>query len=218
MSDVTSLLGGTANPLGAVVQYLRAPVDPILELLTERFRPDPRGAELSVELASLLPFESPWSRVLVAPCGEWTALVNNGLYGGDGTAPGPALSQSLEVACVVACHVPRYGPGHEQTQLEVLGPSGDPPLMYLRSISATATDGRWEWYESGTPFEFEDRERYAAGRKRDRFDRALLLDYLAALGIPAGDDRAYGRATLLEERTVHDRRSVTLAEARADFH
>jgi hypothetical protein len=89
--------------------------------------------------------------------------------------------------------------------------------MYIRSISATATDGRWEWYESGTPFEFEQRDRYTARRKRDRFDRELLLDYLVALGIPARDESAYGRATLLNDPNVYDRRSMTLTEALADF-
>ena len=53
--------------------------------------------------------------------------------------------------------------------------------MYIRSLSATATDGRWEWYASGTPFEFEAPERYTRRRKRDRFDRELLLDYLEHL-------------------------------------
>ena len=119
--------------------------------------------------------------------------------------------------CVVASAVPRYGPGHEQTQLEVLGPTGEPPLMYLRSLSATATDGRWEWYESGTPFAFEQRDRYSARRKRDRFDRELLLEYLERLGIPARDDTAYGAATLLRNRNAFARRTMTFEEAQADF-
>ena len=94
---------------------------------------------------------------------------------------------------------------------------GEPPLMYLRALSATATDGRWEWYESGTPFAFEHRNRYGARRKRDRFDRELLLEYLECLGIPACDDAAYGAATLLRNRGAFARRTMTLEEARADF-
>jgi beta-lactamase class A len=43
------------------------------------------------------------------------------------------------------------------------------------------------------------------------------IDYLVALGIPAADDAAYGRATLLQERHACDRRIMTLDEARADF-
>lgn len=89
--------------------------------------------------------------------------------------------------------------------------------MYVRSISATATDGRWEWHESGLPFEFEQRDRYAAKRKPDRFDRDPADDYLVALGIPVCDEAAYGRATLLQDRAAFDRRSMTVEEARADF-
>lgn len=214
---MTALLGGTANPLGSVAQFIRAPASTVAEVLVPRFDASPTNAGLLGALNLLLPFESPWSRVLLAPCGDWTALVNNGLYGGDSTAPGPAIGRVLNVGCVVASAVPRYGPGHEQTQLEVFGPEGEPPLMNIRSLSATATDGRWQWFESGRPFEFEDSERYAARRKRDRFDRELLLDYLEHLDIPARHDAAYGPAILLQERAKYDRRSMTAEEARADF-
>lgn len=54
-------------------------------------------------------------------------------------------------------------------------------------------------------------------RKRDRFDRDLLLDYVDHLGIPGRDDTAYGSALLLQERAKCDRRTVTLDEARTDF-
>lgn len=214
---MTALLGGSANPLGAVAQFIHAPIGTVADELASRFTASPAHADLPDALSVLLPFESPWSRILIASCGEWTALVNNGLHGGDSTAPGPAISRALHVKCVVASAVPRYGPGHEQTQLEVLGPEGEPPLMYIRSLSATATDGRWEWHESGTPFEFEATERYTSRRKRDRFDRELLLEYLEHLGIPARTDTAYGSAILLQERAQYERRSTTLDQARADF-
>lgn len=214
---MTALLGGAANPLGAVVQFIHAPIGAVADAVASRFTVSPANAGLVDALSLLLPFESPWSRILLAPCGDWTALVNNGLHGGDSTAPGPAISRALNVECVVASAVPRYGPGHEQTQLEVFGPEGEPPLMYIRSLSATAIDGRWKWYESGTPFEFEVTERYTARRKRDRFDRELLLDYLKHSGIPARTDTAYGSAILLQERAQYERRSMTLDEARADF-
>ena len=214
---MTALLGGAANPLGAVVQFIHAPIGNVADAVASRFTAGPANASLMDALSLLLPFESPWSRILLAPCGDWTALVNNGLYGGDSTAPGSAISRALNVECVVASAVPRYGPGHEQTQMEVFGPAGEPPLMYIRSLSATATDGRWEWYASGTPFEFEATERYTRRRKRDRFDRELLLDYLEHSGIPARTDTAYAPAILLQERAQYERRNMTLEEARADF-
>jgi len=154
--------------------------------------------------------------MLTAQVGAWTALVNNSFNGGDMTAPGPAIARELGVRCLLAEHAPRYGPGHAATQLEVLGPDGEPPLMYVRSLSATAADSRWEWYESGTPFPFEQTERYSARRKRDRFDRPMLLEYLSALGVPVEDD-AYGQATLHQEQVTWATREVTLAEAAAVF-
>lgn len=214
---MTALLGGEANPLGAVVQYLDATLDAVTAALADQFDARPTGRRLVDALPMMLPFQAPWSRLLLAPCGRWTTLVNNFLNGGDGTAPGPALSRGLGVICVVASRVPRYGSGHEQTQLEVLGPQGEPPLMYLRSLSATASDGRWEWFESGRPFPFEQPDRYIARRKRDRFDRQLLLDYLHALGIPAGSDEAYGEAVLLQQTASYQCRHVSLEEARAEF-
>lgn len=89
--------------------------------------------------------------------------------------------------------------------------------MYVRALSASASDGRWEWFESGQPFVFERRERYTARRKRDRFDRRLLLEYLDALGIPADDDNAYGDALLLQEMATYERHRVGLDDARAEF-
>ena len=89
--------------------------------------------------------------------------------------------------------------------------------MYVRTLSATATDGRWEWFEAGRPFSFEQQERYKARRKRDRLDRRLLLNYLDALGIPADDDDAYGNALLLQGTATCERRRVSLDEARAGF-
>lgn len=154
--------------------------------------------------------------MLAAQGGSWTAVVNNFVNGGDSSAPGPAVARSLDVRCVVAVRVPRYGPGHAATQLIVEGPGGEGPLSNIRTLSAHATDGRWRWDESGVAFEFEETERYSKRRTRDRFDRGMLLRYLAALGIPVDDD-AYGTATLIQQRVDWPRREETLAEARALF-
>jgi hypothetical protein len=61
--------------------------------------------------------------------------------------------------------------------------------------------GRWEWHSGGVPFAFEQAERYSARRKQDRFDRALLLTYLSALGIPFEGD-ACGEAILHQEQVT----------------
>lgn len=213
---MTVLLGGDPCPLGLAVQFLDTPEYRVVEALPGPLVSTSTGAALPTALDALLPFQAPWTRMLTAQVGQWTALVNNAIGGGDTTAPGPAMVRGLGIRCVVAVHAPRYGPGHAATRLEVLGPDGEPPLMYVRSLSVTATDGRWEWHESGTPLPFERTERYSARAKWDRFDRPLLLEYLSALGIPVEDD-VYGEATLHQQQVTWKSREVTLADAAADF-
>jgi hypothetical protein len=223
----TILLGGSAGPLGWSVQYVDAAYDRVLAELVAWRRG--LGQQLEVSdpepfpqvLEELAPFQSPWTRELVLPCGTWTAYLNNPVGGGDLTASADVVALRLGVRWVGAQHTPRHGPGHQATQLWVCGPEGEPPLMFERTLAAYAEDGRWGWEESGTPFPFEDVARYRARRKRDRFDRPLLLAYLEALGVPAGDDRAYGPGVVVQQRAAWHQerppRTVTLAEARAEL-
>lgn len=215
---VSKLLGGAAGPIGWSVPFLDTPLDALVDAL----RNVHSGHPLEVEgvgpypacLERLPPFEAPWTRELVMACGSWTAYLNNFVDGGDPSAVGPAVARLLGVRCVVATHTPRYGPGHQATQLEVTGPGGVPPMMCERSVSASATDGRWEWHAFGTPFPFEDTGRYQARRVRDRFDRGLLVDYLGRLRIHAEDDAAYGDGVLLQQHVPWLRRTVWLEDAR----
>lgn len=212
------LFGGEACPLGLTVQFLEASEADVVAALPGAtvIVSTPTGRAFPRALDALLPFQAPWTRLLTAPVGRWTAVVNNGVNGGDGTAPGPAVMRRLGVRCVVATHAPRYGPGHAQTQLEVMGPGGQPPLMYIRSVSATATDGRWQWYESGASLPFEETDRYVERRTKDRFDRPMLLRYLDGLGIPV-EDGAYGAATVHQKEVEWSSREETLEEARTVF-
>lgn len=218
-------LGGSASPIGWKVQYVDAPVTEVLPGLVmwrQGF-----GQQLEVSdpqplpqvLDDFVPFQSPWTRELVLPCGSWTAYLNNKIDGGDLTASASVIARQLGVRWVGATHTPRYGSGHQSTQLWVCGPDGEPPLMHERTLAAYAEDGRWGWQESGRPFPFEQVGRYQARRKRDRFDRPLLLTYLESLGIPAGDDAAYGAGVIVQQRARwHQERPprlVTLGEARA---
>ena len=89
--------------------------------------------------------------------------------------------------------------------------------MEERTLSAGATDGRWEWHERGRSFGFEDVSRYKARRIRERFDRPRLLEYLTALGIPADDDDAYGPGVIIQQVVHWRRRTQTLEDARHDL-
>jgi hypothetical protein len=168
-------------------------------------------------LFDLPPFEAPWTRELLLECGDWTAYLNNFVDGGDGSAIGPAVAHRMNIRCVVAEHTPRYGPGHAGTQLSVTGPLGEPPLFYERTLSAVATDGRWAWYASGTPFPFEDLNRYTARRIRDRLDRELLVHYLQELGIDADQDTSYGLGVIVQQDVAWPRRTVSFEAMRVEL-
>ena len=63
--------------------------------------------------------------------------------------------------------------------------------------------GRWVFEQSGEPYPFEKLDAYERSRKRDRFTRELLEEYLQHFGIrPFADDffvvTATGPAILLE--------------------
>lgn len=223
--DGPGILGGPWQPLGWSVGFVEAPFLVVRDALLAWRRAigqDHVAVDLPDSLPScaqtLLPLQTPWTRELVVAHGDrWTCYVNNSLQGGDPSPPVGFLSQSMEVHGVVATAMPRVPVGHAQTKLEYYGPEAPRPLNYVRTITAHAQDGRWSWYLTGTPLPFEDTSRYTARRVRDRFDRALLVTYLAALGIDVDDTAAYGAATLVEHVVDWPSRTMTLDEARAYY-
>lgn len=216
MADL--FLGGEFAPAGLSVSFLRAPVEDVaLELVRMRDAVEVSEAALATATQRLEPFQAPWTRELVFDCGEWTAYLNNGIDGGDPTAVAPAVARHLAVDLVVAVHSRRHLPGHASTQLWVLGPDGDPPLMFRRTVAASCVDGRWNWHESGRPLAFEDTDRYLARRIRDRFDRGALVSHLAAFGIRVDDPGFYGRGRLVQQLVDFEPRSETTAEVLARF-
>lgn len=192
-------LGGVLAPLGLSVSFLRHPIAEVRgALLTWRKLELRQVVEESGPLpfpacASLLdPLEAPWAAEVLIASRDWTVYLNNDIDGGDPTAAAPYLSKRVGCDCVVAMHAPPYGPGHASTQLWMMGPGGKPPLMYIRTIAAYAEDGHWSWRTDGQLQLFERPERYTARRVRDRFDRGLLVDYLATIGIRVDDLGFYG--------------------------
>ncbi len=73
------LLGGSSSPIGWSVQYLQAALADVLGEIRRIRRDrsiDVRGPRpYPGVLYDLLPFEAPWTRELVLPCGEWTAYL-----------------------------------------------------------------------------------------------------------------------------------------------
>lgn len=220
-----ALLGGPRSPIGWSVGWIELPKDDVLSALLAWRRKLGQAPALDQVtepwpacLGRLDPLEAQWTTELVVAHGpDWTCYLNNDSGGGD---PFPAmgyLSRNLGRRAVIAVHQPRIPVGHASTQFQLFGPDGEPPLMYLRTLAANAEDGRWSWDEYGVPQPYEKPERYTRRLIRERLDRALLVEYLAALGIPADDDTSYGPATVVRQRFRPGSRKQSLAEAQASL-
>ena len=222
---MAELLGGLYSPIGWSVGWIEMPLHDVLSALV-RWRRD-LGADLHVQelgqcwpgcLERLDPLEAPWTTELLVShmCG-WTCYLNNDLKGGDVFPATGHLARLLKVRAVISTHQPMTAAGHASTQFQLLGPDGEPPLMYQRTIAAHAEDGRWSWDESGQPMAFEEPQRYSARRIRERFDRELLAAYLKSMGIAVDDDTAYAGAAVVHQHVTWPTRIQTLDQARASW-
>jgi hypothetical protein len=161
----------------------------------------------------------PYRKRLFVEVGDgWTAVFDNSRGGGD---PDPVVGGSamrLGVVAVLAGHSDPSQTPLPATQFHLMGPSGKPPLMYVRTIDVGKFDsGRWTFLVSGTPQPFEQLARYEARLIRERFTRSMLLDYLRALGIRPDDPSEYGAGVFeIEETTWTPAWTATLEQARAE--
>jgi hypothetical protein len=143
------------------------------------------ASSLADALTSLLPLAaSKMRRLFVATSSDWVASFQNGIQGSD---PFPAMSylaKRMGVLGMRVCCTPDRAE-HPATIWEVHAPEslGGCPLGYRRSLSASNDGDRGEFYKSGKHYPFEQIERYAERRKRDRFTRDKLRDYLRHFGI-----------------------------------
>jgi hypothetical protein len=216
------VLGGWLEPLGWSIGFVEAPFAAVRrQLIAWRVglgddlteRGDLPAWPACVE--ALDPLEAPWTtELLVAHGSGWTVYLNNWIHGGDPAGAPTVVGGALGVRWVLATHQPMTAVGHAATVFSLGGPEGEPPLHYIRTVGAYAEDRRWSWSTLGSPLPFERTGAYRARRVRDRFDRAMLVDYLVQLGIVVDDDNAYGQATLIRQNVSWSIRRETLQQAR----
>ena len=180
-------------------------------------------------LSSLLPLSTPEAqRQLFVPTrSAWTAYTGNARGGTDAASVMSYMARTLGcrgMRVVAVPHTLREDKGRfGAVMLEVYGPHQTHWLNHVRTLAASNDGGRWVFDASGTPFPFEQPERYQAKRVRDRFTFDMLREYLGHLGLSPFDEDFYlpgGAPAWLVER--HGPRSprhqdFTLAQARADF-
>jgi hypothetical protein len=220
------IFGGPLSPIGWKVGFLERPFEVVTAAMREwfaqrdfRYREREQfGAPIAKQLASLAPLQQPPTRQLVvATSAKWTAYFDNSLLGGDPVSWVGYLHERLECRGVIAEHVPPEEYEFPSTQFELLGPEGEKPLGYIRTISAGIYDsGRWQFLHSGEEQPFEEPSAYGARRIRDRFTRETLLRYLAALGIGADNPSFYRDGILIEELASFEPRTVSIEDFQAD--
>ncbi len=138
-------------------------------------------------LKTLLPLKTNTAtRYLFIPARNgWTAYLDNSNRGTDPTVIMhlPELLHSRSVWVVANPHKP--GTSVKRSGwliMEVYGHEKTEWLNLIRKIRLENDLGKWHFEQFGTPFPFEETERYQAKKKTDRFDFQLLKQYLNALG------------------------------------
>jgi len=153
---------------------------------------------LEVVLRKLLPLTIPTPRrfVFVPTQSAWTAYFDNSVHGTDSAGVVHVLAKKLNCRTIRAVHVQntlptrpsRESKGHfGATMFQLYGPDG----KGIRSIYAANDGGTWKFGESGTPFAFEELEKYNSRRIRDRFTGEMLSSYLNNLGITEAFDETF---------------------------
>jgi hypothetical protein len=163
---------------------------------------------LEAAFKALLPLShAKQRRLYVQTMSDWVACYQNRIEGSD---PFPAMSflaKELGVLAMRVCSTPPKATWPSNIWEVYAPPSlgGILPLGYRRSIAAANDGGHWVFEESGEAFEFERTELYRARRKKDRFTRELLEEYLNHFGIRPFDDSFFvvdkAHEAVLLERT-----------------
>jgi hypothetical protein len=196
-ADTTSLIAKW-HPVTSDFGLIRAPQQSVVRSLLEwhasieiEYRRAEIGTGPHAAFEALLPLSNAKQRRLFfRTASDWTACYQNGIQGSD---PFPAMSFLSERLGVLAMRVCSSPPGAAWPAViwEVYAPPslrGIEPLGYRRSIGAANDGGRWVFDQSGEPFPFERVECYTEKRKRDRFSRQLLEEYLGHFGIRPFED------------------------------
>jgi hypothetical protein len=214
------LLGGPLSPIGWSVGFIQAPLKTVADAIEHWLRDLGRWYKLTQPggypdcLHGLAPLQTPPKRELLIGMDGWTAHLSNSIDGGDSVSTVGHITRTLNTHGVLATHKPITKVGHAATNFQLLGPTGEPPLHYIRVLAAHAEDGRWIWDEHGRPLPFEDTSHYRRRLKRDRLTRPILITYLAALGLHVDDPAAFHDSLLIQNRAFWRSRTLTPQQAR----
>jgi len=172
----------------------------------------------------LEPLTAPPNRVLLAETaeGRWTAYFDNGIHGPDPFGPVSYLAQ--EIGCrgmtvtsiehTIRGSIGAYG----AVKFELYGPQPTEWLNLERAVGSYNDGGPWRFINQGTVRPYEQIERYAVKRIKDRFPPELLNSYCREEGIRPFDETFYARSGFLIKKNVplpRGTKPTSLSEARA---
>lgn len=191
----------------------------------------PIMGELERALGALVPLTSVERRrhLFVPTNSAWTAYFDNGYRGPDVVSTMSYLAKNLRCRTLKVVNVPDTGEGKAKgrgrygaLELQMYGPTDQPGLNTLRTIHLSNQGDKWEFVQTGTPFDFERTEQYAARKIRDRFSLETLVEYVGALGLQPFEQSFYLPATkseaiLIEKLGPHNpnMKEFSLEEVRA---
>ncbi len=227
-----TLMSDRFAPITSMIGFLRCPFDEAVDGLRAWRQHLHRRVSVSSlldGLPTLLRALEPLTgrvrprELLVATAGDWVAYFDCGVRGADPVSAIGYLSRALGCQGLAVTSVPhtagtglevpgRYG----AVQFELFGPLATDFLNYVRTVSVAYDGSGWRFDAAGTVQDFEQVDRYAARRVRDRFTSQMLAEYCAALGVRALEENFYNHRGALVESAVSissDAKVLSLEEA-----
>lgn len=219
MTGDSTLCGDLFAPVTSAMGFLRAPLEVVVDGLVAWRRGVHGSADrealsggIRANVAAIEPLTGgvrPRELVVSTEGGEWTALFDCGVQGGDPRTTVGYLARTLKVHGVAVVSIPdvrasggrsvRYG----ARQFEMFGPIATGFLNHIRSISLVKDGERWSFDAHGTVQDFEEVEMYGRRRLADRFTSSMLVAYAGALGLrPFEEDFFPGPCVLVRNPAV----------------
>ena len=140
--------------------------------------------------------------LFVATKSNWIAYFNNKKSGTDaasviGYLPTQINCRGLIVKAIL------NDPAKKRPGAIVFDMYGPQTVNYknnIRTISLLNDSSKWEFFQQGEPFNFEETDEYNAPAMQDRFTFSMLTKYLSALGLHPFDENFYMPAAVLIEK------------------